>query len=80
MALNKIVPVLFLKVPSPADPEISTKEASVWKDIYKVIPSKHKQYFIPETEGNHGSRALWSKFEDSPDYWKAVKSFLQQYK
>jgi len=56
------------------------KEASVWKDIYKVIPSKHKQYFIPETEGNHGSRALWSKFEDSPDYWKAVKSFLQQYK
>lgn len=56
------------------------KEASVWADIYKAIPSKHKQFFIPETEGNHGSRALWSKFEDSPDYWRAVKSFLQQYK
>ncbi len=56
------------------------KEASGWKKIYAAVPGHRKQFFIPQTEGNHGSRALWSKFSDSGDYWKAVESFLKQYR
>ena len=54
-------------------------EESKWKSIYSAIPSTDKVFFLPETKGNHGSRALWAKFEDSKDYWKAVIKFLQQY-
>jgi len=42
-----------------------------------VIPSRKKQFFLPETKGNHGSRALWEKFSDNGSYWNAVKDFLK---
>jgi len=48
-----------------------------WESIYVAIPSKNKTSFVPETEGNHGSRALWEKFNDSKYYWKAVTKFLK---
>lgn len=51
-------------------------EKQNWWKIYEVIPSTQKVYFLPETSGNHGSRALWEKFSDSKDYWKAVTNFL----
>ena len=53
-------------------------EKKQWKKIFKAIPSKSKQSFLPKTKGNHGSRALWSKFNDSKDYWHAVSNFLHQ--
>ncbi len=46
--------------------------------IFNVIPSKNKTFFKPTTKGNHGSRALWSKFDDHESYWKAVKTFLKK--
>ncbi|WP_298542967.1 alpha/beta fold hydrolase [uncultured Aquimarina sp.] len=52
-------------------------EKKNWSGIYDAIPSGKKQFFLPETKGNHGSRALWDKFSDSQDYWKAVKEFLK---
>jgi len=54
-------------------------EKSDWDQIYDAVPSKSKHSFLPETGGNHGSRALWKKFKDSKDYWTAVKSFLEKY-
>ncbi len=51
-------------------------EKDSWWKIHQAIPSASKSYFLPTTGGNHGSRALWSKFKDSNDYWTAVKSFL----
>jgi pimeloyl-ACP methyl ester carboxylesterase len=54
-------------------------EKTNWEKIYNSIPSKNKYYFLPKTNGNHGSRALWSKFDDSEDYWKAVTPFLTKY-
>lgn len=54
-------------------------EESKWKAIFNSIKSDKKVSFIPETIGNHGSRALWKKFGDSEDYWKAVKEFLKKY-
>ncbi|MCU4174167.1 alpha/beta hydrolase [Carboxylicivirga sp. N1Y90] len=52
-------------------------EHAYWKGIFEVIPSENKQSFLPETKGNHGSRALWKQFDDSVDYWKAVEAFLE---
>jgi alpha-beta hydrolase superfamily lysophospholipase len=52
-------------------------EKDGWWKIYEAIPSDRKHYFLPETAGNHGSRALWSKFGDSLRYWNAVEKFLK---
>ncbi|MEM7782784.1 MAG: peptidylprolyl isomerase [Planctomycetota bacterium] len=54
-------------------------EQPKWASIYEAIPSETKTSFVPETKGNHGSRALWIKFEDSDSYWKATREFLSQY-
>ena len=54
-------------------------EASKWEAIYKAIGTRSKRSFIPKTRGNHGSRALWKKFGDSDEYWKAVTAFLAPY-
>ena len=48
-----------------------------WKGIYEAIPTNSKQYYLPKTRGNHGSRALWEKFSDNSGYWDAVKGFLK---
>ncbi len=52
-------------------------EKSKWSTIYSAIKSKEKTSFIPSSKGNHGSRALWKQFEDSEEYWHAVKAFLK---
>lgn len=51
-------------------------EKGKWSAIFKSIKSKDKVSFTPETNGNHGSRALWDKFDDSSEYWLAVNQFL----
>ncbi|MFD2564964.1 alpha/beta hydrolase [Aquimarina rubra] len=51
-------------------------EKKSWSGIYDAIPSDKKQFFLPETKGNHGSRVLWETFSDHKSYWKAVKGFL----
>jgi len=53
-------------------------EHSNWKGIYEAIPAIKKYYYLPETKGNHGSRALWEKFDDNTGYWKAVSQFLTE--
>jgi len=55
-------------------------EHEKWKNIYNALPAKNKTYFLPESEGNHGSRALWEKFEDNKQYWAAVTKFLKSVK
>lgn len=51
-------------------------EEGRWSSIFKGIKSKSKVKFIPRTNGNHGSRALWDKFDDSKAYWLSVILFL----
>jgi len=52
-------------------------EKNSWWKIYENIPEGQKQFYLPETPGNHGSKALWSKFGDSLRYWDAVEKFLK---
>lgn len=53
-------------------------EQDNWAAINQAIPTTRKVTYVPATAGNHGSRALWEKFDDNDSYWKAVKNFLKQ--
>lgn len=53
-------------------------EQDNWAAINQAIPTTRKVTYVPATAGNHGSRALWEKFEDNDGYWNAVKNFLKQ--
>lgn len=52
-------------------------ERKDWWSIAEVIPAENKAYFLPTKLGKHGSRALWEKYTDHKEYWKAVKEFLE---
>jgi len=54
------------------------EEKERWEEIFAVIASPKTSY-VPETKGNHGSRALWRSFDDSPGYWNAVEGFLEEH-
>jgi len=55
-------------------------EKKNWERIFESIPSEQKTNYLPETTGNHGSRALWKKFSDSKGYWDSVIAFLDQFR
>jgi len=70
------------KIKAPAFITSAKNEHKNWKSIFDAIPGeagKTKTMFLPETKGNHGSRALWEKFDDHEAYWKATKGFLAQF-
>ncbi len=54
----------------------SKSEVRRTKRIFEAVKAEKKTFFAPPRAGNHGSRALWSKFQDSSDYWEAVTAFL----
>lgn len=46
--------------------------------LFEAVEYADKVLFTPTGPGQHGSRALWAEFEDSEDYWTAVKDFLSK--
>ncbi|MEQ6120140.1 alpha/beta fold hydrolase [Reichenbachiella sp. MALMAid0571] len=54
-------------------------ERNSWWNIYEAINTANKSYYLPETSGNHGSRALWQKFTDHKGYWEALTDFLSRF-
>ena len=67
------------KIACPVFITSAKKEQKNWESIYAAIASENKTSFLPKTTGNHGSRALWAKFDDSTQYWAAVKPFLAKF-
>ena len=57
----------------------SKKEREMVKPIFDAAPAEKKVLFTPASAGQHGSRALWSKWSDSDVYWAAVNGFLETY-
>jgi dienelactone hydrolase len=57
----------------------SSREKNEWFSIYESIPGERKTYFLPPSDGAHGSSALFEYYDASKDYWKAVKDFLKQF-
>ena len=54
-------------------------EEKQWRPIFEALATQEKVGFVPETKGQHGSRALWPESDASADYWKAVVGFLDRY-
>lgn len=52
-------------------------ERKSWQNIYDAIKVEGKQFYLPIKSGNHGSRALWVKYDDHKGYWEAVIAFLK---
>ncbi len=52
-------------------------ERDDWMGIYDAIPSHSKTSFLPDSEGLHGSSALWASTAEHAEYWKAVEAFLR---
>ncbi|MFT7484696.1 MAG: dienelactone hydrolase [Candidatus Paceibacteria bacterium] len=61
----------------PAFITSATKERQNWQPIFDAIPKGKKHFYLPDTAGQHGSRALWEKFDDNGGYWEAVEVFLE---
>ncbi len=68
------------KITVPVFITSARKEKPNWSPIYAAIPEGKKSFYLPETDGNHGSRALWKQFDDSKGYWHAVAEFLSPLK
>ncbi len=66
------------KVKCPVFITSAGNEKKNWEDIYDNVNSK-KQFYLPETKGYHGAKALWSTNEGNEKYWEALKVFLSQY-
>ncbi len=47
--------------------------------IFRAIASDEKVHFVPDVEGQHGSRAMWSKNEGHEGYRKAFREFMLQF-
>ncbi|MEQ9467935.1 MAG: hypothetical protein RLN88_11025 [Ekhidna sp.] len=56
----------------------SSKEEAVMieKLLGDVKLSKTKVHFVPESNGYHGSRVLWSGQKGADEYWNAITTFL----
>jgi dienelactone hydrolase len=67
------------KITVPAFITSARAEKPNWAPLFAAIPDGKKASYLPETDGNHGSRALWKEFDDSPGYWEAVSAFLSQF-
>ncbi|MEM7400649.1 MAG: alpha/beta hydrolase [Pseudomonadota bacterium] len=67
------------KIKIPVFITSARNEKSNWSAIFDAISTQDKSAFIPDTKGNHGSRALWEEFDDHEVYWNAVTEFLEQH-
>ncbi len=53
-------------------------EHKFWKEIFDTIPVPTKRYYLPDSAGYHGSKALWTEHPGHEGYWDAVERFLQE--
>lgn len=67
------------RVTSPVFVTSTKSEYPKWKSIYESLRSDKFSY-IPEGEGSHGSKALWTENPGHELYWQAVGSFLNSLK
>ena len=67
------------KIACPAFVTSAKNEFKNWSNIFAAIPGDAKVKFLPTTNGNHGSRALWAEKSDNSAYWAAVTPFLKKF-
>lgn len=71
----------FAKADKPFLVTSSKEEAPALTSLMGNIElNENQSQFIPESDGFHGSRALWTGQKGAEEYWKAVVSFLDAIK
>ena len=73
---NKELKTFAAKITCPLFVTSAKSEYKNWKGMYDQVKSE-KSYFLPETEGKHGSKALWNDNPSHQAYWTAVTKFLK---
>lgn len=73
---NKELKTFAARITCPVFVTSARSEYKNWKGIYDMVKSE-KSNFLPETEGKHGSKALWSDNPSHQAYWTAVTKFLK---
>ena len=56
----------------------SKRESPQAGKLAEAVDPASITHFIPEANGDHGSRALWSEKTFSEEYWAAVNAFLEK--
>ncbi|MEP1140819.1 MAG: hypothetical protein ABJH44_11430, partial [Balneola sp.] len=58
----------------------SSKEeaADLSKELEGVDLNNNQSQFIPESDGFHGSRAVWEGQQGAEEYWQAITEFLNK--
>jgi len=70
---------IFPKIQQPFLVTSSKAESKELKELLSNLEQSHLQLqYIPNSEGFHGSRALWINQKGSEEYWIAIKSFLRE--
>lgn len=68
------------KLDKPVFMTSSKEEIPRMKELLKENLRNNITHFIPQTEGDHGSKVLWNGQPYAEEYWVAVKSFLNKIK
>jgi len=74
---NKELETFAARITCPVFVTSAKSEYKNWKGIYDQVKSE-KSYFLHESEGKHGSKALWNDNPSHQAYWTAVTKFLNQ--
>jgi len=70
---------VFPKIEQPFLVTSSKAESKDLKELLTNLEQNNSQLqFIPNSDGFHGSRALWIDQKGSEEYWIAIKSFLSE--
>ncbi|MBE9048523.1 hypothetical protein IQ255_29785 [Pleurocapsales cyanobacterium LEGE 10410] len=71
---------VFPKITQPYLVTSSKEEADGLKELIGGVAdqSNLQSQFIPESEGFHGSRALWIDQVGADEYWAAITAFLNK--
>ena len=56
----------------------SLSESAAVTDLLKDVTSQLKVQFVPSSEGNHGSKVLWTSNSNNQEYWLTLMAFLSK--
>ena len=74
-SLKSVLP----KIEQPFFVTSSNEEAGQLKELLHNVDQNNLQLqFIPESDGFHGSRALWIDQDGADEYWNAITAFLNE--
>ncbi len=54
-------------------------EKYAWEKIFKSINTSSKISYTSISNGHHGARSLWKRYQDSEEHWRVMETFLKSF-